>query len=570
MKNIKSFLIPVILVLCILFYSCADTQAQSSDDTTDDITTDTETNINTEETRKIYEHVLIIGVDGAGSYFKDAYTPNLDRIFENGSVTYEARSSTPTERLTAWTDILHGVEYSHHRIIEDVKGAYPVDSPFPSVFRAILEQDSDAQVVSICRWEKINDCIVEDGIGTHKITMTEEDLDVAEAACEYVNDNGAPRLMFISFDYPYGMKHNGGWGSPGQLGAIGRTDMLIGAIYNCYEKNGILDDTLVIVTSNHGGNEHGYGGNSDEEKNVLLAISGESVMNNGAAVDAAIRDVAAITMYALGLEVPDNWTARVPAGIFEGIGGEERPIYISDGNNRYIESTSTPEKTGDKYITSFIKDKELECYLPFDGTVEDVCGNISEISDDYSYIDGVFGEGVYLDNGYITVSGCKPVDDSFTLAMWVKLEEVMFETPVLSYRNSSNSENCGFDISVTKMLSKIGTAAIKLSSSDENTEDMRVTRLPQDYLDGWMHIILTYNADDGTSRLSVDFGEFKDFSLKEESLKTTFDGIDSLCIGFGYVGDIPRAFSGAVDEFMQFNGCFTDEDVAALAAYYGK
>ena len=28
-----------------------------------------------------YSHVVVIGVDGAGSWFKDADTPNFDKIF---------------------------------------------------------------------------------------------------------------------------------------------------------------------------------------------------------------------------------------------------------------------------------------------------------------------------------------------------------------------------------------------------------------------------------------------------------------------------------------------------------
>ena len=32
-------------------------------------------------------HVIVIGVDGAGSFFRQAETPNLDRIFARGAKT---------------------------------------------------------------------------------------------------------------------------------------------------------------------------------------------------------------------------------------------------------------------------------------------------------------------------------------------------------------------------------------------------------------------------------------------------------------------------------------------------
>ena len=38
------------------------------------------------------------------------------------------------------------------------------------------------------------------------------------------------------------------------------------------------------------------------------------------------RDVAAITLYALGLEKTDNMTARLPADLFENTPGETRSV----------------------------------------------------------------------------------------------------------------------------------------------------------------------------------------------------------------------------------------------------
>ena len=35
---------------------------------------------------KKYTHIVVIGVDGAGAWVKDADTPNFDRIFENGQL----------------------------------------------------------------------------------------------------------------------------------------------------------------------------------------------------------------------------------------------------------------------------------------------------------------------------------------------------------------------------------------------------------------------------------------------------------------------------------------------------
>ena len=56
-----------------------------------------------------YSHVIVVGVDGAGSRFKDADTPNFDHIFENSAVTYNALSSKPTISAECWGSTLIGV-----------------------------------------------------------------------------------------------------------------------------------------------------------------------------------------------------------------------------------------------------------------------------------------------------------------------------------------------------------------------------------------------------------------------------------------------------------------------------
>ena len=54
------------------------------------------------ESGGVYEHVVIFGVDGAGGYFGEMDTPNFDKIFANGSVTYKGMSQFPTVSAQNW------------------------------------------------------------------------------------------------------------------------------------------------------------------------------------------------------------------------------------------------------------------------------------------------------------------------------------------------------------------------------------------------------------------------------------------------------------------------------------
>ena len=69
-----------------------------------------------------------------------------------------------------------------------------------------------------------------------------------------------------------------------------------------------------------GGGSHG--GWSDAEKYVTFAAAGRGVCN-GEIGEMNIRDLAAIVLYALGVEAPPfdekGWTSQIPEGIFDGV-----------------------------------------------------------------------------------------------------------------------------------------------------------------------------------------------------------------------------------------------------------
>ena len=565
MKHLKSTLIPLILTVCFLLSACGTDTPPVDDPADTTLPEETTAEIPAPAEPKIYDHVLIIGVDGGGTFFKDTETPNLDRIFEDGNVTYEARTGVPAISAHSWTSLLHGVTYAAHQISNgDAENyPYPVDSPYPSIFRVILEDDPDAHVASICGWEAQNKGIVEDGIGVVKITVPESDIKLSETVCNYVKENGAPKLLYTVFDEADVAGHGYGWGSERHLGSITNIDALIGLIYDSYEEAGVLEDTLIMVTADHGGYERDHGGNMDCEKYIMFAAAGESVIKNGAAQDMNIRDVAAIAAYALGLECPESWTARVPAGLFEGVGGGERPVYVAEGNTRYRESLPTPEKDSEGYITNYITDKELEYYLTFDGTTEDSCGNTVEAVEDYYYLDGIFGEGLWFDNGYLTIPDYSTGGKAFTAAMWLKIEGIFGETAIFTNKDRTSGEKSGFAISLAD------NENIIVSVGDGEVSDARPYKIPDDFLDGWIHVLFTYSPEEGRGKISFDFGKFKNFTLNKDMKADAIEGLGSLRLGYDLAGDFPYAFNGAMDEFMMFNGAFTDEDVAALAAYYG-
>ncbi len=268
---------------------------------------------------KRYAHVIVVGVDGAGGYFKDADTPCFDRIFQNGAVTYTALASKPTISAECWGSMLLGVGPEIHKLTNDIVShqPYPTDSPFPSLFRRIRAVMPDAPLGSFCDWDPITSGIVEQNLGV--VHDTAPDTELTPKICAYIRQN-RPTFLFIQLDSVDGAGHSNGYGTPKYLDRIHVVDAMIGDIHAAVRDAGILDDTLFTVIADHGGHGTGHGGWTDEEKYVTFAAAGESVCHT-MLPEMNIRDLAAIVLYALGIERPaldeSGWTAQLPPGLFD-------------------------------------------------------------------------------------------------------------------------------------------------------------------------------------------------------------------------------------------------------------
>ena len=93
-------------------------------------------------------------------------------------------------------------------------------------------------------------------------------------------------------------------------------DGYIGEIYSIYKSAGVLDDTLFMVTADHGGIENTHGGDSPEEMNVFFGAAGHSV-NDVMLEKICIQDIPAILCYALGARGSETWESRVPKELFK-------------------------------------------------------------------------------------------------------------------------------------------------------------------------------------------------------------------------------------------------------------
>ena len=279
---------------------------------------------------KKYSHVIVIGVDGAGSWVREADTPCFDKIFEKGAVTYNALSSKPTISAECWGSMLIGVGPEVHKLTNSRVSTLPYNifSKLPTVFKRIRKAYPEAELGSYCDCNPITKGIVEKFMGVSHATARDKEL--TPLICDYIKEK-KPDFLFIHFDSTDGAGHKNGYGTPEHIRAISEVDKLIGDVYSAAEA---LDDTLFMVIADHGGTreENGkgnHGGWSDAEKYVTFAAMGKDVVN-GEIKEMNIRDLAAIVRYAFGIDAPEfnekGWTSQIPEGLFADYKGEYRDI----------------------------------------------------------------------------------------------------------------------------------------------------------------------------------------------------------------------------------------------------
>ena len=260
-----------------------------------------------------YKHVVLVGIDGAGNFYRNTEAPNIRRMFEDGAGTDMCLTSIPTISAECWGSMLIGVYPDVHGLTNSIVSSEEYkNGEHPTLFRLIRAARPDAVLGAFCNWSPINTGIIESDANVR--LETGEDEDLCGRICDYIKAE-KPDFLFVQFDSIDGAGHTYGYGTERYLTALTAADGWVGAIRQAIEDAGIADDTLFIATADHGGFDHGHGGTTDGEKYVFFAAVGKSVAP-GTKIDLEVKDIPAIVTHALGVPGADNWQAKLPEGLF--------------------------------------------------------------------------------------------------------------------------------------------------------------------------------------------------------------------------------------------------------------
>lgn len=272
------------------------------------------------------KHVIVIGIDGLSpNGIINAETPVMKSMAANGAWAYHTRAVMPSSSGANWGSMLMGAGPEQHGIISnswrtDNLVLPPIvardDNKFPTIFAVLRDEMPDAELGAILHWNPISN-FIEDGV-TNYMALPKTERETTDLAVDYIISR-KPMFTFIHLDHVDGAGHGAGHGTPEYYLAVARADSLIGEIIQATKDAGIYEETVFIISSDHGGLGKGHGGNTLAEMEIPFIVYGKNVKQNHAiAIPVFGYDVPATALFALGIDQPYEWIARPIRSVFEG------------------------------------------------------------------------------------------------------------------------------------------------------------------------------------------------------------------------------------------------------------
>jgi hypothetical protein len=276
------------------------------------------------------DHVVVIGIDALSVQgLKAAKTPCMDSLIRNGAVSYKVRAVASTTSTPNWNSMLYGAgpEISGPAIWHWDGSAYmrnlelaPVVATenfrFPNIFRIIRDQRPDAEMGAIYEWWAIGLMFEPELLNVHENKSSA--IETAKQSAAYIREK-KPNFLFIHLDEVDGRGHRDGHMSVGYLRSVENADTWVRIIVDAIRDAGIADRTMVMIVSDHGGIYHGHGDAAWEEVTVPVIFSGAGIRKNyEIRQQMYVFDMAANVAFALGIDIPYEWTGRPTKAAFSG------------------------------------------------------------------------------------------------------------------------------------------------------------------------------------------------------------------------------------------------------------
>jgi arylsulfatase A-like enzyme len=260
-------------------------------------------------------HVIVISLDGARpDAILQAQTPNIQALAQRGAVDWTAQTVFPPVTLPAHVSMLTGLDVSAHGV--NWNDNDPSHGVLPSPTFVTLAQQAGYRTAMVVGKEifwQVNQMADTDYTFARRGDGSVVDRVIELLQADY-------QVIFAHFPNPDYFGHSTGWMSDVYQYELSNTDWNVGRILTALDELGLTNETLVILTADHGGHGTVHGSDIPEDMNIPWIAAGPGIVPSTILHDARVTDTAATVLAALGLPQPEGMAGRPIVEAFDRFG----------------------------------------------------------------------------------------------------------------------------------------------------------------------------------------------------------------------------------------------------------
>lgn len=298
--------------------------------------------------------VLLIGLDGLNPSCI-SNTSFFDYFIQNGSYTYKAKSTIQAWSSTGWSSLLCSLESIDSGILDNYWTPYWLepnnketqkissiegDKPLNCIFEILKRQNNAIRTGFYYDWDWLEyfgnkyiggtyiddefSCTVDDFVVCDEIikNMFTNKIENITSETDLKNDFDFFFLYLGSIDY---IGHEKGWCGEDYQNQIKEIDQYIRKIITNLQEKGLLENTYILLTSDHGASVGAYNHGEQNDENLLIPFfaMGPEIKKNHEIVNSVyLIDIAPTVVKMMSLKKYHKWRGKVVSEIFENYQGE--------------------------------------------------------------------------------------------------------------------------------------------------------------------------------------------------------------------------------------------------------
>ena len=247
--------------------------------------------------------VIIISIDGLRP---DAILPapmtNLVTLMQSGATAVGAQTVFPSITLVAHSSMLGGVCPSKHGVFwneyEPERGYAQGTDLFD------LAHAAGMQTVMYVGKEKFRHISEPSSLDTFIYINDSDSVLMGSLIANFPQDFGVLFIHLLATDIA---GHESNWMSPYQISVIRQADAALGMLLEELDARNLRSETLLIVTSDHGGLGGAHGSDAREDMTIPWIAAGPGIQSKTLTTLVHTMDTAATAAFALGLPIPADW-----------------------------------------------------------------------------------------------------------------------------------------------------------------------------------------------------------------------------------------------------------------------